>query len=220
MCSIGPMVGCDCFTSPATMRPSDATVGWAGVTHVRRHHEHYHRRGQWTSLPRSIPKLSSGRGRVLSGLVPIRRGESAAREARRPGGTVAVERTVAANASRRRADPERVARQASVRLAGSGERPHAQGIARRTARARSTRPTVWSRGLGANYRRAAGTRFHPPRPRPPQDNRQPPKISDVPFFRSNHQKPVMSPFVAPLLSLVLFLSSHSAYQPMAQGAGA
>jgi hypothetical protein len=127
---------------------------------------------RWASLPRSIQKFSRGRGQILSGRVPIRRGESAAREARRPGRTVAVERTVETNASRRRADPERVAGQASVRLAGSGQRPNAQGAARRTARVRSTRPAVWSRDLGTHDRRKTGPRLHPPRPRPPQDNRQ------------------------------------------------
>jgi putative transposase len=34
---------------PQTDQALGRWMGWVGVTHVRRHHEHYHRRGEGTS---------------------------------------------------------------------------------------------------------------------------------------------------------------------------
>ena len=65
-------------------RPTEASgrwMGWVGVTHVRRHHEHYHSRGGGHLYQGRFQEFSRCRRRVLSGAVPLRRGQSASGEA-------------------------------------------------------------------------------------------------------------------------------------------
>jgi REP element-mobilizing transposase RayT len=58
-------------TRPKTDEALGHWMRWVGVTHVRRYHEHYH-----THLPRAVQEFSCCGGRLLLGIVPLRRSQS------------------------------------------------------------------------------------------------------------------------------------------------
>lgn len=92
-------------------------LGWVGVTHVRRYHEHYHSRGGGHLYQGRFQELSGGRGRLLRRSVPLRRGERAAGRVGRTGRGVAVVRALA-TVTEERETQGRGNRVAAGRLAG------------------------------------------------------------------------------------------------------
>src|SRR5271157_1281863 len=93
---------------PKTDKALGRWMGWVGVTHVRRYHEHYHSRGgghlyqgRFKSFPVQEDDyfLRAGR-RLLPYLVPLRGSQPMARGAGRARRGLAMERTMAACARR------------------------------------------------------------------------------------------------------------------------
>ena len=83
---------------PQTDRALGRWMGWVGVTHVRRYHEHYHSRGGGHLYQGTVQELSRGGGRLLFSVVPLRRGQCFACRLGGTGRAVAMERALATDA--------------------------------------------------------------------------------------------------------------------------
>lgn len=146
-------------------------MGWIGVTHVRRHHEHYHRRGGghlYQGRFKSFPVAEDEYFLTLCRYV-----EANPLRAR------LVERADAwpwSGLARRAAPPRagvgRLAGSAPAPLGRPSKRCVAEGSTGRRASVRPARATARPGRLGSGNRRPPGPRLHPPQPRPPAKNRE------------------------------------------------
>ena len=147
-------------------------LGWVGVTHVRRHHEHYHSRGGghlYQGRFKSFPVSSDEHFLTLCRYVEAnaRRAKLVARAEEWPWCGLWRRQHPGVSLPPLPLAEWPVERPAELVAAGESQPPRGRPGA--TSRVRPTRPAPGRAGLGSSHRQTPAPRFHPPRPRPTKE---------------------------------------------------